>query len=107
MFFPLFVAGQEFEENVFPRLPLDSILQAMEGKTVSLVQHVGSGDVLRSIIPLYRSGESKVIMGILAVNYHIPISLVNKAEEISSTFEDYQKSNPLKYPIKSIYFLIS
>lgn len=92
--------------RTLPRLPIGSIEKVMEGETLSLVQHVGSGDVLRSIIPLYRTKGTKNIVGVLSVNYHIPVSLVNKAEEISSTFEDYQKSNPLKYPIKSIYFSI-
>jgi two-component system nitrogen regulation sensor histidine kinase NtrY len=44
------------------------------------------------------------VAGAIAVSYHVPVSLVAKATEISTTFEDYKKVNPIKYPIKSIYF---
>lgn len=98
--------SETFKANSLPRLPLENIEKALLGENVSLVQHIGSGDILRSIIPVYRTSDEKAIVGVLAVTYHIPISMVSKAEEISSTFEDYQKSNPLKYPIKSIYFSI-
>lgn len=100
----LVVMKEGLTADIFPRLPIDSVAAALNGQTVSLVQHVGTGDVLRSIIPLYRSQGSNVVVGALSVNYYVPVSLVTKATEISTTFEDYKKVNPMKYPIKSIYF---
>ncbi len=95
--------GMDLE--IFPRLPIETVQQALEGKEVALVQHVGTGDVLRSVIPL-RDGASKKIVGALAVSYHLPVSLVNKVDEISSTYADFREVNPLKYPVKTIYFAI-
>ena len=100
----LLVSKEGLTEEIFPRLPIDSVGAALNGENVSLVQHVGTGDVLRSIIPLHRSVGSDTIMGAIAVSYYVPVSLVAKATEISTTFEDYKKVNPIKYPIKSIYF---
>lgn len=100
------VTKDELDPWIFPRLPIDSIEQALSGKEVSLVQHVGSGDVLRSVIPLRESRGSRTIVGALSVSYHLPVSLVNKVDEISSTFADFRDVNPLKYPVKTIYFAI-
>lgn len=100
----LLVTKEGLTADMFPRLPIDSVAAALKGENVSLVQHVGTGDVLRSIIPLHRSVGSDSIIGAIAVSYYVPVSLVTKATEISTTFADYKKVNPIKYPIKSIYF---
>ena len=100
------VVKDELVADLFPRLPIETIQQAMSGQEVALVQHVGTGDVLRSIIPLRESKGSRQIVGAMAVNYHLPASLVNKVDEISSTYADLRDVNPLKYPIKTIYFSI-
>lgn len=99
------VVKNTLNPDLFPRLPIESIQRALDGEDVSLVQHVGTGDVLRSVIPL-RDSQSKKIKGALAVSYHLPVSLVNKVDEISSTYADFRDVNPLKYPVKTIYFAI-
>ncbi|MCO5144406.1 MAG: ATP-binding protein [Oligoflexia bacterium] len=100
------VVRSSLSSDLFPRLPIDTIQTALSGEDVSLVQHIGSGDVLRSIIPLREHGNKGRIIGILSVSYHLPLSLVAKVDEISSTFEDFNEVNPLKYPVKTIYFAI-
>lgn len=99
------VVADTVDSQVFPRLPLETIQAALDGQVVSLLQHVGTGDVLRSVIPL-RERYGKNVYGALAVNYHVPVSLVNKVDEVSSTFADFREVNPLKYPVKTIYFSI-
>lgn len=99
------VVKPDMNPDLFPRLPIETVQQALEGNEVSLVQHVGTGDVLRSVIPL-RDRASKKISGALTVSYHLPVSLVNKVDEISSTYADFREVNPLKYPVKTIYFAI-
>ncbi len=99
------VVKNSLNPDLFPRLPIESIQRALDGEEVSLVQHVGTGDVLRSVIPL-RDLQSKKVKGALAVSYHLPVSLVNKVDEISSTYADFRDVNPLKYPVKTIYFAI-
>jgi two-component system nitrogen regulation sensor histidine kinase NtrY len=100
------VVNSDLNPELFPRLPIESVQSALDGREVSLVQHVGTGDVLRSVIPLRASATSKKIVGALAVSYHLPVSLVNKVDEISSTYADFREVNPLKYPVKTIYFAI-
>ncbi len=102
----LLAAEAELQADIFPRLPIDAIEKVLKGETVFLVQHVGKGDVLRSIVPLKKTSDKQETIGALAVNYFVPVSLVTKATQVSTTFEDYKKVNPLKYPIKSIYFSI-
>lgn len=102
----ILVLRGDLNSEIFPRLPIESVQTALDGGEAALVQHVGSGDVLRSVIPLRDSRSSRMVIGALAVSYHLPVSLVNKVDEISSTFADFKEVNPLKYPVKTIYFVI-
>ncbi len=102
----ILVVKNELSADLFPRLPIETVQSALDGSEVALVQHVGTGDVLRSVLPLRESKLSRKIIGALAVSYHLPLSLVNKVDEISSTFADFREVNPLKYPVKTIYFAI-
>ncbi|MGE3261109.1 MAG: ATP-binding protein [Bacteriovoracia bacterium] len=100
------VVRSELNPELFPRLPIATVQAALDGEEAALVQHVGTGDVLRSVMPLRESATSRKIVGALAVSYHLPVSLVNKVDEISSTYADFRDVNPLKYPVKTIYFTI-
>src|SRR6185295_10939873 len=46
------------------------------------------------------------VIGVIAVDAYIPISLRNKVDEIVSVFDDYKDTNPLKYPMKATYLVI-
>lgn len=100
------VVRNELNPELFPRLPIETVQEALDGRETALVQHVGTGDVLRSIMPLRESNTHRKIVGALAVSYHLPVSLVNKVDEISSTYADFRDVNPMKYPVKTIYFTI-
>ena len=91
--------------NILPRLPLDVLNKAFGGDTVSLVQHMHGSDLIRAVAPIMDRRTGKV-HGAVAITFVIPVSLVNKVDEISSVFEDYRDVNPLKYPMKSTYLLI-
>ena len=88
----------------FPRLSVDLLEKAFAGETISAIQHIGSGDLIRTIIPVRTPDRS--VLGVVAVNSFILVSLVNKVDEISSVFEDYKDVNPLKYPMKTTYLVI-
>lgn len=88
-----------------PRLPLDVLNKAFAGDTVSLVQHMHGSDLIRAVAPIMDRRTGKV-HGAVAITFVIPVSLVNKVDEISSVFQDYRDVNPLKYPMKSTYLLI-
>ncbi|MBY0471044.1 HAMP domain-containing protein [bacterium] len=91
------------EQSVyFPRLPLDLLDKVFSGEPVSVIQHIGTGDLIRRLVPVVKAGTQ----GVLVVNTYIPVSLVNKVDEIASVFDDYADTNPLKYPIKTAYFVI-
>ncbi len=100
------VVKPDLNPELFPRLPIETVQNAIDGHNSALVQHVGTGDVVRSVIPLRESRSSKKIVGALTVSYHLPVSLVNKVDEINSTYADFRDVNPLKYPVKTIYFAI-
>ena len=88
-----------------PRLALDALDNVWGRKPHSAIEHVGSGDLIRYVVPLSQEGE-KDPWGAIAVSTYIPVSLVNRVDEISSVFDDYRGTNPLKYPVKTAYFMI-
>ena len=91
----------------YPRFALDVLSRAFSGEKVAVVHHVGSGDLIRCLVPVYvESGAHHPILGVVAVDSYVPVSLVNKVDEIASVFDDYKETNPLKYPMKSTYLLI-
>lgn len=90
---------------ILPRLPLDVLNKAFAGDTVSLVQHMRGSDLIRAVAPIMDSRTGKV-HGAVGITFVIPVSLVNKVDEISSVFQDYRDVNPLKYPMKSTYLII-
>lgn len=99
------------EPHNYPGLSLDLLDRVFAGEKVSIIQHMGSGDFIRRLVPVYArhgapSRSDPALAGILSVGTYLPVSLINKVNEIASVFDDYQGTNPLKYPIKSAYFLI-
>lgn len=100
---------QRFDSVVrlYPRLPLDLLEKAFTGEKVSVVQHISSGDLIRCLVPVHGSVDGRrKIVGVIAVNSYIPVSLINKVDEIASVFDDYKETNPLKYPMKTTYLVI-
>ncbi len=90
--------------DYYPRLPLDLLEKAFAGERQSVFQHIGSGDLIRCLVPIRPKGTE--VTGVIVVNSYIPISLVNKVDEIASVSDDYKDINPLKYPMKTAYLLI-
>lgn len=91
----------------YPRLSLDLLEEAFSGEARSVIQHIGSGDLIRYMVPVHAGGlQYGPVLGVLVVNSYIPVSLVNKVDEIASVFDDYKDTNPLKYPMKTAYLVI-
>jgi two-component system nitrogen regulation sensor histidine kinase NtrY len=93
--------------DTYPRLSLDLLDKAFSGEHFSVIQHVGSGDLIRCLAPVRTAGAASApIVGVAVVSSYIPVSLVNKVDEIASVFDDYKDTNPLKYPMKTTYLVI-
>jgi len=89
----------------YVRLSVDRIHQAFQGTHFSFIQNVGHADLVRSSAPIidYTSGRVKAAV---VVDILIPVNLTSRAGQIAHTAEDYKDINPLKYPIKTTYFII-
>ncbi len=91
----------------YPRLALDLLDKAFSGEHLPVIHHVGAGELIRCLVPVHAGAvSSRSVVGVLVVNFYVPVSLVNKVDEIASVFDDYKEANPLKYPMKTTYFLI-
>ncbi len=88
-----------------PRVSLDLLDGAFAGKPGSVIHHAGNGDWVRALAPV-RLPRSDSVLGVIVVSRYVPVTLVNKVDEISSVIQDYKDINPLKYPVKTAYFLI-
>jgi two-component system nitrogen regulation sensor histidine kinase NtrY len=93
--------------QVYPRLALDLLDRAFSGERFPVIHHVGAGELIRCLVPVRAGADSaRPVVGVVVVNFYVPVSLVNKVDEIASVFDDYKEANPLKYPMKTTYFLI-
>jgi two-component system nitrogen regulation sensor histidine kinase NtrY len=91
----------------FPRLSLDLLDKAFTGEHFCIMQRVGTGDLNRCLVPVRSGGGiTTPVMGVVAVSSYIPVSLVNKVDEIAGAFDDYKDINPLKSPMKTTYLVI-
>ena len=70
----------------------------------SLIHHFTEGDLVRVIVPVAASFPKP--SGAIVVSSYIPISLVSRMDDIASAFENFRDTDPLAYPIKSIYLII-
>jgi len=66
----------------------------------SEIETLSQGNLMRVLLPL--SHES----GVVAVSSFIPISVISKMNDVSLAYEEIKGSNPLEYPLKSIYVIV-
>jgi two-component system nitrogen regulation sensor histidine kinase NtrY len=91
--------------DAYVRPSLDRLKAGFQGNRVTFIQSVGRADLVRAGIPVleYPSGRVKAL---ILVDTLIPVNLTQKAGQIANTAEEYKDINPLKYPIKTTYFII-
>ncbi len=90
----------------YPRVPLDVLTKAFQGQGGSMIQHLQNGDLIRATAPIFFDSKKSEVLGVIVTNQYIPVSLVNKVDEIAHVIDDYKVTNPLQYPIKTTYFAI-
>ncbi len=86
-------------ENI-PSGSLETLKEVFSGRQGCRIQNVGTGELVRCGVHLGAGN------GALFVDYFIPTSLASQLSEISMTYDDFKRNNPLDYPLKSTYFAI-
>jgi two-component system nitrogen regulation sensor histidine kinase NtrY len=88
-----------------PSVPITSLEFREKGvkdkSESSMIHHYAEGDLIRVIVPV-----EGAMGGAIVVSSYIPLSLVSKMDDITTTLENFRDSDPLAYPIKSIYMII-
>lgn len=100
-----YVAASPLLDFEIPRVSIDILDQVEIGNNQSLIHHVYNGDLVRVLVPV-RPTMSAKNLGVIVVSKFVPVTLVNKVDEISNVIQDYKEVNPLRYPVKTVYLLI-
>jgi two-component system nitrogen regulation sensor histidine kinase NtrY len=91
---------QSDRKEVIPRASMETLQRAFAGNNECKVQNVGVGELVRC------GAFLGVGRGVIFADYFIPLDLSSQLSEITLTYADYNRDNPLNYPIKSTYFTI-
>lgn len=84
-----------------PRVSLKTLKHSIEQKAENSVVHqFEEGNLVRVVVPF------KNQTGAIVVSTFLPLSLLARINDISKAYEDFRDTNPLEYPIKSIYLII-
>jgi two-component system, NtrC family, nitrogen regulation sensor histidine kinase NtrY len=85
-----------------PRASMEFLEKGLRSKNeASTVHEYTKGNLIRAMVPV--KGRS----GVVIVSTYVPLSLLNKMNTIGSVYEDLKgSSNPIQYPLKSIYIII-
>ncbi|MDY0212915.1 MAG: ATP-binding protein [Desulfuromonadaceae bacterium] len=83
-----------------------TINEALKGQRFTRITPTGKADLIRGIVPVYSNWNTEDVVGVVVINYHVPYSLVNKMEEISTTYQQYKESQQLKGKVKQGYIAI-
>ena len=105
---------EELVKAMNPRVPVKSFIgsesglvqNGLEGKEITKIQPVGTGDLIKGVVPIYSTWKKNDVVGAIVVNYYVPKSLVSKMTTISSAFKEYKQQELLKNPIKTAYLMI-
>lgn len=86
-----------------PPVSMEFLQRGVLGHAEASTSHkFESGDLVRVIVPIQVNGRDAAIV----VSSFIPLSLITRMDDIASANEDFRESNPLEYPVKSIYLVI-
>lgn len=105
---------EELVKAMNPQVPEKSFIsseselvqQGLEGKEITKIQPAGRGELIRGVVPIYSTWKSDDVVGVLVVNYYVPISLTAKTQSISSAFQEYKQLELQKNPIKTAFLMI-
>lgn len=84
----------------------DFVKEGLSGKTLTKIQSLGKGDLIRGIVPVRSAKDEKAIEGAVVVSYYVPRSLTGKIAEIEDGYNKYLEQTALMPYIKWSYLLI-
>ena len=88
---------------VVPAISLEFRQKGVTGRNESsVIHHFAEGDLVRVIVPAQALNQN----GAVVVSTYIPLSLISRMDEIASAYENLRDTDPIVYPIKSIYLII-
>lgn len=88
---------------VIPAVSLEFLQKGLVQKAeATTTHHFAGGDLVRVIVPIEGKGQKAAIV----VSSFVPLSLINRMDDIASAYEEFRETNPLEYPVKSIYLII-
>lgn len=99
-FSPRVLSAHPDKAEDIPPGSLETLKEIFSGGQRCRVQNVGTGELVRCGVFL---GAGK---GALFADYFIPTSLASQLSEISVTYDEFKRNNPLDYPVKSTYFAV-
>lgn len=86
-----------------PAVSLEVLKKAIDDRSeTSTIHHFSGGDLIRVLVPV----NSDQGQGVVIVSSYVPLSLISKMDDIASAYENFRDTDPLAYPIKSIYLII-
>ncbi|MCK4534891.1 MAG: HAMP domain-containing protein, partial [Syntrophobacterales bacterium] len=101
----LFLKNPDNPDILPPKFPPSVLEDVFMGKSVSMVQPAGGGDMVIGIAPVYSNFSPKEVIGVIAVSYFIDKGLIEKMSIISKMSEEYEQLKLLKNPIKISYIV--
>ena len=105
--------GEELVSAVNPEIPAmnfsrhdsDLVSVGLTGGATWRAEEVGSGDVIRAVVPIVSPLRPGELLGAVVVNSFIPFSQARKVASIRTTLDEYRKLQPTAGHIRSAYLL--
>ena len=99
------VRDREFGQIVPKPLTPKGMEDVFAGRELTTTEQVGSGDLIRGVVPVFSASSPKEVIGFVTASYYFPAGLVDKINVISKTSEEYRQLTLLKTPIKFGYII--
>ena len=99
------VRDREYEKIVPKPLSPKGMEDVFAGRELTTTEQVGSGDLIRGVVPVFSAASPKEVIGFVTASYYFPASLVDKINMISKASEEYRQLSLLKTPIKLGYII--
>jgi len=99
------VRDRDYGQIVPKPLSPKAMEDVFAGRELTTTEQVGSGDLIRGVVPVFSSSSPKEVIGFVTASYYFPAGMVEKLNVISKTSEEYRQLSLLKTPIKFGYII--